>query len=676
MSTAEAAASAKPVSEEQKRNRIVIFIALLLVVLGFYPGVKGDFVHDDVHQILLNPAIQRTDQLWSGLTQDVWAFQKTEVGEARVQSNYWRPVFVAWLYVNWQLFGAHPEGWHWTNLLIHFGCCALAYLFLIRLKVPWTLAAFVTWIMAIHPTRVESITWISGSPDPLLGLFLFGSLIAYLSAREKGGAWRWTVVLTLYMLALLSKEIALFFPIVMFGLELFLQARDDSRSTFSSRLPRALKLFAGFMAITIFFVFLRWRVMGVLMAPNEEAPSWLASFLTVPWAFFFYLRQGLWPFPPTKLSIQYTTATQTDFFTIHPVDPGNLQLATFYLPLIGFIAVLYLIFRLSKKDWLYGFGFIWFFFLLLPALNTRNFASWDIVHDRYLYMPLTGLFLMVGVALRQLAPKLKAGMPNLQQYLPYSGLVIALAFVPTTQSYAKVWTKEWSLWERATDVVRDQALWYSQLGEAYRLRFDQLRQGAAVEPNPAARAAIDKDAADAIKRARAAAEKAVQLKPDFHQSQLILALVEIEQRDYAPAESLLEDVLRQVPSRIPAREYLIRAYQEDKKFDQAIRVAQESIVEVPSHKLDFGIRLCQAQKMGGQDKAALQTIESLIPDLQGEGLGPGELQGWFFLANLSAEAGKKDQAQMAYQEFMKRTEGVNDPMIARMREVAQQSLKR
>src|SRR4051812_23252975 len=86
-------------------SALVLSIALVLVVLTYSNAVHGQFVYDDQKQILLNPLIQQPQLLGKALASDVWAFSG-EVGKA--SSNYWRPVFIAWLSLHFALFGTDP----------------------------------------------------------------------------------------------------------------------------------------------------------------------------------------------------------------------------------------------------------------------------------------------------------------------------------------------------------------------------------------------------------------------------------------------------------------------------------------------------------------------------------------------------------------------------------------
>src|SRR5690348_14352520 len=98
------------------RNLKIGLIGLIAFV-AFARSLGGEFVYDDNRQILMNPLIQQPQLYSKALTSDVWAFK----GDGTVSaSNYYRPVFVSWLIVNFALFGANPFGWHLLNVLLHF----------------------------------------------------------------------------------------------------------------------------------------------------------------------------------------------------------------------------------------------------------------------------------------------------------------------------------------------------------------------------------------------------------------------------------------------------------------------------------------------------------------------------------------------------------------------------
>src|SRR5262249_47741237 len=150
----------------------IILIAVVCVVV-FANSLSGEFVYDDLRQIVRNPLIQDNSLIGQALTSDVWAFK----GDGSIAaSNYWRPTFIAWLILNFRLFGTAPLGWHVTNLLLHTVVCILAFLLMRRWNFSEFLAFAITLIFAVHPVHVESVAWVSGSPDLLFAAAFLGSL--------------------------------------------------------------------------------------------------------------------------------------------------------------------------------------------------------------------------------------------------------------------------------------------------------------------------------------------------------------------------------------------------------------------------------------------------------------------------------------------------------------------
>ena len=94
-----------------------MLLVFLLGLLAYQPSFDAGFVYDDNRQIEANQLIQNPKFYRQALLSDVWAFKAD--GQTAV-SNYWRPTFVAWMMMNYQLIGLEPFYWHVTNILLHF----------------------------------------------------------------------------------------------------------------------------------------------------------------------------------------------------------------------------------------------------------------------------------------------------------------------------------------------------------------------------------------------------------------------------------------------------------------------------------------------------------------------------------------------------------------------------
>src|SRR5262249_17917775 len=141
------------------------------------------FVYDDQNQILSNPWIWQPRFLPDLLTRGVWSFQVNE------PSNYYRPIQTFIYFVNGQIFGRSPFGFHLTNVLMH-ALAPAAALFLLRRVTAPGVALFAASLFAVHPAHVESVAWISGSTDVDCALFLFLCLLAWSRSCAAGGRSR------------------------------------------------------------------------------------------------------------------------------------------------------------------------------------------------------------------------------------------------------------------------------------------------------------------------------------------------------------------------------------------------------------------------------------------------------------------------------------------------------
>ena len=81
---------------DAKQIKFAALIALIASAV-FANTLGSGFVYDDNRQILMNSLIQQPENFSRALTSDVWAFKGDGTLTA---SNYYRPVFVGWLIVN------------------------------------------------------------------------------------------------------------------------------------------------------------------------------------------------------------------------------------------------------------------------------------------------------------------------------------------------------------------------------------------------------------------------------------------------------------------------------------------------------------------------------------------------------------------------------------------------
>jgi protein O-mannosyl-transferase len=593
------------------------WIAPLVVVCGliFANSLSGAFVYDDLRQILRNLLIQDNSQIWKALTSDVWAFK----GDGTIAaSNYWRPTFTAWHILNFRLFGATPLGWHVSNVLLHSGVCVMAFALLRRWAFSAIAAFTIVLIFAVHPVHVESVAWISGSPDLLFALAFLASLWFAQSYAESGKPKALLLALLLYALALGAKEIGfLCLPIyyfVMAGVQPAPKKRIDARST--------VLMFAG--AAAGYFL-IRWTILGVMSAQPDGAVTVWSALLSFPEMFAFYLGQIFFP---------YRMAASYPLETVTVVGPSN-----FFLPLLVSVAGAAGVCYLARKAPRGRLAAALFILPLATAFGTALFRSEHLVQDRYLYLPLFGmLMLIVPFAVRFIG----------ERGVLIAGVAISLVLATLTFSYNRAWADELALWEWTTR-VDDSAFAAMQYGSelSEKGRFDDAVAAfsRSIAKGPSARGYLGRGRALSGQGNYPEAEKDLKTALQF------------------PAERLEAYALYQT------YEALGMVYEKEGNLDAAVKTFSDARVRLPIYSAALTCDLAIVLYQKGLKSDALRELEGARTQARRE-LLPESSEVFLRLGMLYAEAGRKEEARAALNEFMNRSRLVSDKAMVEEREQA------
>src|SRR6266404_4754785 len=171
-----------------------------LTILAYLPASQGGFIWDDDRYVTHNYLLTAPDGL-----RRIWL-------SLDAPSQYF-PLTYTVLRVEHSLWGLHPSGYHWTNILLHLANAFLVWALLARLKIrgAWLAAA----IFALHPIQVESVAWISELKNVLMGFFFLLTLIAWTIYVDLRPRWRYVfylAALAFCLLALCAKSIACTLP--------------------------------------------------------------------------------------------------------------------------------------------------------------------------------------------------------------------------------------------------------------------------------------------------------------------------------------------------------------------------------------------------------------------------------------------------------------------------------
>jgi hypothetical protein len=350
-------------------------ILLALLTLLAYGGITDhQFLinWDDPAYITANPAVRGFS--WENLKT---AFTTTYVG------NY-VPVQIISYMLDYTLWGMNPKGFLIANICYHFSSGVALYVVLLRSGIGRMGAIFGSAVFLVHPVQMESVAWISQRKNLLAMLFFLLAFTTYQRYRDPvaGTARPWhgaTVIL--YLVSVLSKPIAVIFPLVLILYDTLLLPRTDNPPRFLDKTPFFIAAIAvGGMTLTVQST--EW-VGGREPYPYNAAITLPLTMLTI---LTRYMQILAWP-SPARLSNVYQVPYQTG------LD------ATVVISLIVGVSLLLCGFFLYRKERKALFWYALFFVGLMPVSQIVPLVTK--MNDRYLYFPLLGIAGLTGYAVQR-----------------------------------------------------------------------------------------------------------------------------------------------------------------------------------------------------------------------------------------------------------------------------------
>jgi tetratricopeptide (TPR) repeat protein len=649
---------------DQPGREVDVIILVLLAVLTFavFANVlDGDFIYDDTRQILQNPVVRDRGQLWTAFTTDVWAFKS---GGTETVSDYWRPIFVLWLVINERLFGLeNTAGWHLANVLLHIATAVLAYIFLHRLKISRPITTAVVLVFLLHPTHVETVSWISGSPDLLMALPILGACLLLVVHKETAGSKPYLGALLLFTVALLAKEAAVLFPLLVF---LFYLLRPSDNSKFDLKnVLEAGRRTLPFLLIAALYLAARAAILGQLFTERPWQQPLINILLTLPSMMDFYLRQTVFPL---QLGPSYP---------IRIISPDGITLQNFWLPLLVTIITLAVLFWLVRRAWVKQLGLAFFLLFLLPSFNVNAFHPEHLVHDRYLYLPLLGFLIIAVLALDRALSKLTGRSPlpvgKPLQLGVLTLLVTAVLCLPLalqTVRYNTAWKSDLALWERGVQSDPTSIL------NTYLYGYHLFRDGQ-------------------LEAAETEMDKVIESRPLTGPYYTYLHAVEarLERADIAArqgrteqARQDLEVVIALSPADIDdesradldaqqqrAFERLALSYMQEEDGETAVMILENARRQLPQLACTFTTNLAVTLYLSGQKERALSELESVQDRVELE-YTPLCKMSLFYLGQLYLELGQTAKARTSFIEFLAASDTFYDSQTVNLREQTNQIL--
>lgn len=174
----------------------VFFLLLLATFVAYFPSLRGGFIWDDAGHVT-SPALQS----WVGLFR-IWF-------EPGATQQYY-PLLHSAFWLEHQLWGDAPLGYHLINVLWHAVSACLFVALLRRLVVPGALPAGA--LFALHPVCVESVAWVTEQKNTLSLVFYLVAALSWLRFEDKRTPLRYTAATLWFCAALLTKTVTVTLP--------------------------------------------------------------------------------------------------------------------------------------------------------------------------------------------------------------------------------------------------------------------------------------------------------------------------------------------------------------------------------------------------------------------------------------------------------------------------------
>jgi Tfp pilus assembly protein PilF len=400
--------------------------------------------------------------------------------------------------------------------------------------------AFVAALFGVHPLHVESVAWIAERKDVLSTLFWLLTIAAYVrySARRSRAAY--AAVVVALAAGLLAKPMLVTLPLVLLLLDYWPLARwktAGARTLLLEKLP--LFLLAGASAVVTLVVQRPAMERKKEVALGERVANALVSCVV-------YIEKTVWP---SGLAIFYPYPRGLSW---QPIAAGAL------LAIASFVVI-----RLGRaRPWL-PVGWLWYVITLVPVSGIVQ-VGLQARADRYTYVPLIGLFIVVAWGATATAERF-VPEPAARRSLAVAAVTVLIALSGLTWTQLVYWRDGVALFSHAIDVTADNALARFNLADAYDARGDEeramihLREAVRIDPRfpdshfNLTSALIRQRKLD---EAEVLCRQAQEFWPKEERTLVNLGIVELLRGNFDEAAQRLDEALRLYPDSAVARHNL------------------------------------------------------------------------------------------------------------------------
>ncbi len=560
-----------------KRNitTFLICICLSVVAAAVYWDLRSsEFINfDDNLYVTENATVK------AGLTPEgvYWAFTFSE------KDFYWHPV--TWLshMLDCELYGVSAEAHHTTNLQIHILNAILLFILLkYATHLTWP-SAFVAAIFALHPINVDSVAWIAARKNVFSSFFWLLTLYIYVNYTKTPSLIRYLLIVVSFSLGLMAKSMLVTLPFLLLLLDYwplkriapaqvdnhtpllisYLSTISKQRRQLASLVLEKVPLFA----LSILSVYLS---LTSIQAFDPVIPLETVSIeLRVANALVSYISYLKNAFYPNNLALFYPF-------------PRTIPITSLLASLVMLTAISVTVLKIGNRFPYLITGWFWFLGTLIPVSGLVQQGLWPALADRWAYIPLIGIFIMVAWGLNDLILR----HPRVKGVICVAALGVLGVLCVCTREQTKHWRDSTAIFKRTVNVTDRNYTFLNNLGKELHVqgRLD-----------------------DAIANFR----EAIKVKPDYADALTNLGLAYHDQNKDEQAIRQLLETLQLHPNHTDTYNNLGLIFSDIGYFEKAVGYflrALEIDSEYDRAHYNLGVVL---NKQGNRKQAIFHYLESL-----------------------------------------------------------------
>jgi tetratricopeptide (TPR) repeat protein len=592
------------------RREALVCLLLIVTTLAVFGQVRNfDFVeYDDPDYVANNRHVKM------GLTRDsvIWAFTTSHTG-------YWHPLTWLSLVLDFELYGLKAGGYHATNLLFHLLNTLLLFLVLKRSTGGLWRSGFVAALFALHPLRVESVAWIAERKDVLSTFFWMLTMWAYVRYAERRSPYRYLLGLLCFALGLMAKPMVVTLPFVLllldyWPLDRFKREKLDGAgsqqiaSPIDSNRRRLSATLLLWEKVPFFILAAACSVVTFLGGQSEgavESLDWLPINVRLANALVSYIRyigKMIWP---QHLTVLY----------LHPGHTLPLWQVAMASVLLTALTIVVIWGARHRHRYLVT-GWLWYLGTLVPVIGLVQ-VGLQAMADRYTYVPLIGIFIIIAW-----------GIPYLFKKIRHRRVVIATAagvvlFCLMTRTWLQLghWKNSIMLFKHGVAVTANNYVMHNSLGLA-------LAQEGTVE--------------EAILHYSIA----LRIKPEYIPAHNNLGVVLADRGRLEEAIAHYSEALRLKPNYVLAHNNLGNALAKQGRLEEAIAHFSEALRIKPDDELTHNSLGHALAKQGRLEEATTHLTKAMS-------IKPEYAEAHNNLGVVLAEQGKLEKAMAHYSEALR-----------------------